>query len=99
MIKYYRLQGKPYHNFVFRMDGPHFVFCAFNHYVKIDVLQHVYRRDEDGGYRVLNIPAAMSDDPGARCGHEYDCCGCAFIAWQRRGLLGLWSVTQIRRNY
>lgn len=57
--------------------------------------------DDDGGYKVLTVPAIgkeeRQDMTSSRCGHEFDCCGCAFIAWVR-SYFGLYSITQVLRN-
>ena len=61
----------------------------------------VFSRDEDGGYKVLTVPAIKKekreDMVSSRCGHEFDCCGCQFIAWVR-SFYGLYSITAVYRN-
>ena len=49
--------------------------------------------DKDGeSVRITTVPATARPEESGRCGHEYDCCGCWFMAWYRKGFLGLWST-------
>lgn len=62
----------------------------------------VFDRDDDGGYKVLSIPAVSKENAwgmtAQRCGHEFDCCGCLFVSWVSRRMFGLYSITAIGRN-
>lgn len=61
-----------------------------------------FGHDEDGGFKVLNVPAIHKETAremvSERCGHDFDCCGCAFWSYVSPRFFGLFSIARICRN-